>query len=328
MEYTFIEREAGSFQKPLPAERIVAMCRRAFGQVVGPQNVRELGAGMFNNTYVVEMSGGPRYILRVGPHPSSYVFSNETSLLRREYTIQPYLGAVAQVVPRTLYADFSGEIIDRDYVFQSYIEGELWDEVKEDLSEDGQVLLWRQLGEIARTIHHTRGATFGLPYPKQERERWSDALIDIAQGMLDDLIALDLDATGVAAYVALLDGGRHLIDEVDRPHLAHGDLWPKNVLIDRSSCDPVIVGLLDSERAFWGDPMAEWVFYFWRVPPAFWEGYGPRPDGAGAAFRAHAYAGLYSVQTFLEAWRFGYDDGFARRRLVASVDAMGSALAK
>ena len=172
MDYAPIQREAGSFQKPLSAGQIAAMCRRAFGQAVEPRIVRELGTGMFNNTYVVKMAGHPRYILRVGPHRSSYVFSNETLLLRREYTIQPYLGAVAHVVPRTLYADFSGEVVDRDYVFQGYIEGELWDEVKEELSEDAQALLWRQLGEIARAIHRTQGTMFGLPYPKQERERW------------------------------------------------------------------------------------------------------------------------------------------------------------
>jgi aminoglycoside phosphotransferase (APT) family kinase protein len=44
----------------------------------------------------------------------------------------------------------------------------------------------------------------------------------------------------------------YALDEVTRPALIHFDLWPGNIFVDGSR----IVGLIDHERAFWGDPAA------------------------------------------------------------------------
>ena len=51
------------------------------------------------------------------------------------------------------------------------------------------------------------------------------------------------------------------LDEIEVPCLLHGDLWLFNLLIARQPREPSIVGVLDADRAWWGDPMADWTMF-------------------------------------------------------------------
>jgi aminoglycoside phosphotransferase (APT) family kinase protein len=314
MDYISIPRDDQSFQRPLPVEPLKAMCIQGLGFGQRVEEIREFASGMFNNTYLVILPDR-KLVLRVGPASVVRVFSNEDFLLRREQSIEPFFKPVADLIPRTIHADFSGKIVDRDFVLQTFLEGELWDEVQSKLSPAQNDSLWEQLGDIAKKIHAVRGKAFGFPAPKKSFPSWSDALLSIAGDMQADILDLKIDPSGVGEYLAALDKGRNILDEITEPRLIHGDLWPKNVLIK----DSVITGLLDAERAFWGDPMAEWIFHDGTCAPAFWKTYGERPS---APFRDAAYQGLYAVQLYLEAWRFKLDDLPFRKRLADAVAKM------
>jgi len=326
MNYTPIERDTLSFQRPLTVEQIHAMCQQAFGPATAVEHVKEFAVGMFNNTFLVEISDHPKLILRVGPDKSVFVFEHESLLLQRENSIEPHFKAIEHLIPKTIFADFSHSVIDRDYVFQSFLEGELWDEVKDTLTEEESGSLWYQLGQISTVIHHTPGEKFGFPHPKQSFKRWNEAVISIAGNMQADLHILALDDSGTDEFIALLQQGAHLLDEISQPKLIHGDLWPKNVLFIRQNGQLKITGLLDAERGFWGDPMAEWIYHYLEIPPVYWAGYGERLHGDGTQFRDWAYLGLYSIQIILEAWRFKYDDGFARENLTKAINKMKACL--
>jgi aminoglycoside phosphotransferase (APT) family kinase protein len=317
-----ISRDPGHFQKTLSASQIEAMCNRTYGDspVVSAQ---ELDSGLFNNTFLIVLEKGDQAILRIAPDRTSRVFFNEVDLLRREYMLHPYFGAVSHLIPKIVFADFSHQLIDRDYLFQSYLAGELWDAINDDLSDVEISGLWKQLGCIAKEIHATRGTDgFGYPNPAKRHNRWSDAIMSIVAGMHRDLIDLQIDDYGVNNFIDLLEKGRNYLDQIKIPYLLHGDLWPKNILVDRTDISPRIVGLLDSERGLWGDPMAEWIFHYWEVPRSFWEAYGEIKSGEGARFRKSAYFGMYTVQLFLEAWRFGWDDDKFRSNLFEATSEM------
>ena len=53
-----------------------------------------------------------------------------------------------------------------------------------------------------------------------------------------------------------------------RPALVHHDLWPANVFVDPSTGG--VVGIIDTERALWGDPLLDLVGAepFGQAPPA------------------------------------------------------------
>jgi aminoglycoside phosphotransferase (APT) family kinase protein len=78
--------------------------------------------------------------------------------------------------------------------------------------------------------------------------------------MCDDVLA---DADRFAARLPRATGDvraalrRHeaLLDDVTTPVLVHFDLWNGNILVDGGE----LSGIVDAERAFWGDPLADLV---------------------------------------------------------------------
>jgi aminoglycoside phosphotransferase (APT) family kinase protein len=68
-----------------------------------------------------------------------------------------------------------------------------------------------------------------------------------------------------------------VLADVTTPALVHTDLWAGNVFVDPKTGE--VVGVIDPERAFWGDPLADLVGIdpMGREPgtPALRAGYGP-----------------------------------------------------
>ncbi|GAA3989893.1 hypothetical protein GCM10022384_42310 [Streptomyces marokkonensis] len=72
MEFRPVKRITGAFQQSLAPEEIKAVCDRAFGSESRLLSAVELGLGMYNSTYKVELAGQDRpVILRVAPEPGS-----------------------------------------------------------------------------------------------------------------------------------------------------------------------------------------------------------------------------------------------------------------
>jgi aminoglycoside phosphotransferase (APT) family kinase protein len=65
---------------------------------------------------------------------------------------------------------------------------------------------------------------------------------------------------------------RHLdaLREVDQPRFVHWDLWDGNVFVEHGK----ITGLIDFERALWGDPLMEVYFGRFNQSEGFSRGYG------------------------------------------------------
>lgn len=317
-----IQREAHDFQRAIPKEQLLTICHTHLGNQPEIELIKELSGGMFNNTFLIKRIGKPDVIMRIGPHPDVYVFSNETLLLQREHDISPAFAPFIGLTPETIGIDFSHTLINRDIMFQSFLTGELWDEVKDELTAAENEHLWHELGEISAKIHAVEGSHFGYPAPMPSFKTWSQAILAITNSMWQDIKNLSLDDSGIEAYVTLVEKGSTFINEIATPKLIHGDLWPKNVLINRTISPPQITGLLDAERAMWGDPAAEWIYYFLEIPDSYWEGNGRFPSTPSSQFRHHVYQGLYDIQIILEAWRFTYSDEPFREQLKASCEEM------
>lgn len=269
MKYVAVNRDTRSFQLPLSDIQIQRLTQNAFGEM--PLSWQLMTTGKFNTSYRIEFAHLPTCILRVAPSSDVVLFRHEKLLLRRENLVQQQLNKISDKVPVNLYADFSQELIARNYVFQNCLEGELWDAVKCDLTADQNDHLWRSLAPIVRAIHQLEGESFGSPLLKGNYQCWSDAVIDWVAGMVTDMQRYRLNSTDAQRFLELVILGRGLLDDVKRPTLVHGDLWQKNILITRHHGEVQISGILDAERAFWGEPLAEWIFPFWKYLRAFGE---------------------------------------------------------
>jgi aminoglycoside phosphotransferase (APT) family kinase protein len=265
-------------------------------------------------------------ILRVAPPTDAIIFRHERQLLQREAEVQQQLCPVSDTIPKNLSVDFSHSLIDRDYVFQPCLPGQLWESVKDELSVDENNALWHQFGTIVKGIHNINGKQFGPPDPAQPFARWSEAMHHWVAGMIQDMQHYQLPCDDAKHFLALLEQHQSLLDEVTRPSLVHGDLWLKNILIERHRGSATISAVLDAERAFWGEPAAEWIFSFIDIPETFWQSYGALPGDSSSMIRNRLYEGRGAIQLCLEAWRFRFDDSFARRILQRAISSLSHSL--
>lgn len=306
MEFRPIERTPGAFQRSITEEQSVAMCRQAFGPQAQPVSVIELGYGAYNSTYRVDLGDGRPVILRVAPEPSRQSLA-ERSLMRNEHASVPYLAPIAALMPSTLAADFTHQIIGRDYLFQTLLVGIPAPDGLAAYPRPEWAPFFRQLGTITRRIHAVRGKSFGWvagPRFARWRDAYTGSLADLAAA-LDDA---GLDASDIREAAAAASLQPEIFDEITEPRLLHGDLWTANIMISPGAAEPAITGICDCDRASWGDPAADWSIYRAGQRPgterdAFWDTYGALPATASAAQRARFYQVLHVGTLRLEEHR-------------------------
>ncbi|QIZ37037.1 phosphotransferase family protein [Saccharopolyspora sp. ASAGF58] len=311
MEFRPIERAADAFQQSVTPDQIEAMCRRAFGSAVEVASAVELGNGMYNNTYRVDLGGDRPVILRIAPEPGRQARS-ERELMRNEHASVPFLAPIAPMIPHTLAADFTHEIIGRDYLFQTMLDGIPAPDGIGRYPRHQWTEFFRQMGEIASRIHAVRGERFG-PVAGPGFGTWSEAVLGYFVDLAADLDDAGLSSVDVREVAAAAVKHRAVLDEVTEPRLLHGDLWTVNVMMEPDTAEPRISGVFDNDRTVWGDPESDWVIYMAAKKPgterdAFWETYGARPATPGAAVRSLFYCAKHTGAIRLERHRLGNTD--------------------
>jgi aminoglycoside phosphotransferase (APT) family kinase protein len=174
--------------------------------------------------------------------------------------------------------------------------------------------LRRELGGIVAGLHAMTGSEFGYPaWPLTAS--WRTAF----SSMLDTILA-EADQYGVTLPLPTSEirrrAARHesVLDDVTTPVLVHFDLWDGNILIDLANGTPRIGGLIDAERAFWGDPLADFVSLALlgdiRQDEAFLAGYheagGPARLDASSPVRLALYRSYLYLIMLVEAVPRGY----------------------
>ena len=169
-----------------------------------------------------------------------------------------------------------------------------------------------------KQIHEVRGERFGLPRPGFQFERWSQAVIDRLGRTLQAAKDLGLHVTDLEGILDMVRAHPEQLDEIQTPRLLHGDLWAFNLLIARGESDPAIAGVLDADRAWWGDPLADWtMFILAHTEPEeghahFWRAYGPPEDKQEVRFRKTVYDGMHAATALVYSIRT-HDEGTVRR---------------
>ncbi|MGG7568821.1 phosphotransferase family protein [Streptomyces sirii] len=256
IQFRPVERVSEAFQQSLSAEEIEGVCRRAFGSDTTPVSAVELGTGMYNNVYHVELAGRARpVILRVAPGEGRQ-FRSERHLMRNEFASVPWLAVIAPLMPQVITADWSHEVIGRDWMIQTHLDGVPAPERLGAYPRTAWPVFFRQMGAIARSVHAVRGPRFG-PVAGPGYATWSDAVIASLEEIATDLDGAGLDSADVRKVAAVAGHDRAVLDEVTEPRLLTGDLWTVNCLLDPEAEEPVITGVLDFDRTLFGDGQAD-----------------------------------------------------------------------
>lgn len=261
-----------------------------------------LGGGTYNSVFRVSAREG-EFVLKVSPGDQPGL-TYERHLIRTEALFCTLASKVAPV-PEVVYADDTA-------LLATCLPGE------PVLGRSGvdRPLLRRQLGEATRAVHEVTGPGFGYPQLGLH-DTWTWAFF----GMFDAVLA---DARRYGVPLPTADLARHAkaFDEVDRPALVHFDLWDGNVLADAG-----LTGLVDGERAFWGDPVAEFVslalFGSIEDDADFLSGHGFEFTDAARVRLAAYQAYLYSIMLTERVPRGSTDEAMERVITDALARALG-----
>jgi aminoglycoside phosphotransferase (APT) family kinase protein len=291
MNLQTVQRSPGAFQQSITFEQVQAMCHAMFGREARAASAVELGLGSYNSTYRVDIGAERPVILRVAPAPARQS-RTEHQLMRNEHASVPYLAPIMPMMPHTLAIDFTHSVIGRDYLFQTMLPGVPAPNGLAAYPRPQWASFYRQLGSISASIQAVRGSRFGR-VAGPTFATWSEAIMAYLDDIAVDLDTAGLDAADVREVVAAANQDSGILDEITEPRLLHGDLWHANVMIMPGEPEPTICGVLDCDRASWGDPAFDWAIFLAGMRPgterdSFWETYGP-PASTPSALRRNLY---------------------------------------
>jgi aminoglycoside phosphotransferase (APT) family kinase protein len=280
---------------------------------------RPFTGGTFNAVHQVSLADGTRLVVKLPPAAG-------TPLLR--YERQGILGTEA------LYYRLAGErggvtvpaVVAVDaadaaggYLVMTECPGTPWPQLAPPPAGRERDELRAALGGQVARLHTITGTGFG--YPSESvgplRETWRAAFLDMVQAVLADAetfaVALPRPVDDVLEW---FDDRAAVLDEVTTPVLVHFDLWDGNILVEPDAAGHRISALIDAERAFWGDPLAEFVslalYGDIERDAAFLDGY--RGAGGAATFdvAARQRLSLYRAYLYLIMWVETMPRGFSQ----------------
>lgn len=113
--------------------------------------------------------------------------------------------------------------------------------------------------------------------PYKRFDTWPQAFGYMMQGVLQDGLDSNVQLPEGYAEIERMIGDRlGYLEEIEEPRLVHWDLHDANIMV---SDNLTISGILDCDRAIWGDPLMEFYFTDFFDRKGFTTGYGAELPG-------------------------------------------------
>ncbi|MEU3788546.1 phosphotransferase family protein [Streptomyces fructofermentans] len=218
---------------------------------------RPLSGGSYNTVEEIVLGDGTRYVLKTPPPASVPGLAHERELLVSEAEF--YRAAATVGVPAPRVVPLSEDVPAGPHLLMTACPGETWS----TYPAPEQALLRQELGRQVARLHTVTGPGYGYPSGALGplAADWRTAFTAMFDAVVEDArrygawLPRPVDEVARAAASAYA-----VLDEVALPCLVHFDLWRGNILVERPvGGAPGIGGLIDGERMFWGDPLADFV---------------------------------------------------------------------
>ncbi|MGW0706279.1 phosphotransferase family protein [Streptomyces sp. NPDC002643] len=218
---------------------------------------RPLGGGTYNTVEALHLTDGTRLVLKIPPPVTTPGLAHERELLGAEAEFCRAAQTVGVPAPQVVGVAIDDNAPTGRHLLLTHCPGTAW----EALPPAQEAVLRRELGGLVARLHRVTGPAYGYPSGALGplAPDWRTAFTTLYDAVLDDARRFDawlprpvdeVARTAKAAY--------DILDEVTEPRLVHFDLWPGNILVELDD-SPRIGGLIDGERMFWGDPIADFV---------------------------------------------------------------------
>ncbi len=261
-------------KRKLSFEEIQDLARQVFGEEIYVKSHTDLADGWYNSAYLIVLSDMRQVILKISPPSNVKNLTYEKNIMDTEVEVLRLIKNIGTIpVPEVLYYDNSKRILDSEYFFMEKIDGVPYNNIKESLPETERNEIERQLGIYNKLINDIEGEKFGYFAANSKRsDNWPEAFINMLDDILNDgkeyNVKLPLEYNKIKELIMT---NLSVFDEVVAPQLVHWDLWDGNVFINNEN---KIAGIIDFERALWGDPLMEVYFGDMFRSESFCKGYG------------------------------------------------------
>ncbi|MFB7226510.1 phosphotransferase family protein [Streptomyces fimicarius] len=236
-----------------------------------------LTGGTYNTVTRVTLADGRDWVVKTPP-PHAAGLRYERDLLVNEvafYTAAAQAGGPA--IPRVVRSETDPASPTGPYLVMTARPGRPWHEAGITEESGDAARLRAELGEIVGRLHAVTAAVEhgpgpgpgfrpgpGFGYPAEPfgplAPTWRTAFTAMTEAVLADAETFRARLPYSVGHIrTVLAGAAPILDEVVRPALVHFDLWPGNLLVTGEPGARTIGGIVDGERMFWGDPVADFV---------------------------------------------------------------------
>lgn len=211
--------------------------------------VTELTGGEFNLAFKIYTDNG-NFIMKVAPSPETNTLTHEKGIMAVELWAYDQIRQKTEIiVPEIIHEGH--EVIGNHWFVMTEMAGQLFCDT--ELTADQTYQWMYQFGQALAQIHAIKGENYGF---RQLRPlaTWQDAYYDFIFQLLADTEAQGNPWPDTARILRFIRKWEGALAEVQSPSLVHYDLFSNNVFSDQ---DGNFVGLIDTERCFFGDPYAD-----------------------------------------------------------------------
>lgn len=236
---------------------IKMVCKHAFHS--NCKSFYELNDGFYNISFIVMLESGKEVVLKIAPSSDVDILTYEKDIMCSEVLFYELIYANTDIpVPHVIIKDFSLEVIPYPYYFMSKLHGITANKVH-IITPAMRKEIYIQKASMLAKLHTIKSDTFGYISMKEQckNKSYHEVFMVIVYALIQDGHRKN---TGFPIeeneLLQIFKQCEEAFNQVKIPCLVHYDLWDGNLFL-HSEHDMTIVGIIDFERGFYGDPAAD-----------------------------------------------------------------------
>ncbi len=284
---------------------IKEMTKKAFpGKTAA--DIKELTEGMCNVTYNITFTDGEECILKIAAKDTTGNTSNEICLMAAEVKAMELVRENCSFkVAKVLAYDCTKTLCDGDYFFMEKLPGVNYSFIKDKMPEETKRRIAREIGEISKQLCSITNPQFGFLGDTKRYDRLSDFVQTMLKNLIEDGQKKNVDwGCDIKKLSEDFEKEKHIFDEVSFASLVHWDMWEGNVFVDKER----VCGIIDWERAMWGEAFMDDRFRKHNRNADFLEGFGKKDFTESELRRLRWYDIILYMTMMVEVFYRGFED--------------------
>ena len=244
-------------KRDLTRDDLQTVLRCAFGEDGEIAETQEFTDGWFAAVHGVRLVNGQEVVVKASPPADLPMLRYEVDLPHIEREFYRLAGAAGVPVPAVRYSDADG-----GYLITDWLRGTSLRILAPGMAPESLKALRKDIAAMLARLHSVTSPWFG--YLRRDghthASTWRESFLIMIEDIVADAIDLRQELPAPAATIEkVIRRNADVLDEVTVPALIHYDLWDGNIFVRPMNGGHVVEGVIDGERAFFGDPIADFV---------------------------------------------------------------------